>query len=113
MRFVLAAAILLSASAPTLAGSIVGLQEMALMQCAGFPVASMQMNGATLYQYSSMSERGSITPLFGALITRRREVGCEAVVTVRDGVVVDVQLKKSGGLISREIACSRLFSDCP
>ena len=48
MRFVLAAAILLSASAPTLAGSIVGLQEMALMQCAGFPVASMQMNGATM-----------------------------------------------------------------
>ena len=112
MRKVLRIAVIALIPNAAFAGDIIGLPEMQLMQCAGFPVGQMQFEDATLYQFSSMSERGTVMPFLQGGIFRRRAVGCEAVVTVQNGIVVAVEYKKSGGLITREIACGRLFANC-
>lgn len=94
------ACLVLSVPTASLAGEIVGLSEERLVQCAGFPADRLEMGASTFYPYSSLSEKGSLLPLGQSIITRRRTVGCEATVTVQSGVVVGVEFKKSGGLIT-------------
>lgn len=91
---------------------IVGMPLSELIACAGIPASQMQVGGDTFLQYSD----GMVTAgaqQFGAVTSfQRHSHTCDAIVTVSNGVVTGLQFKKRGGLISREVACRRLFKDC-
>jgi hypothetical protein len=90
---------------------LVGLTEEQLLSCAGIPAGSMVSGATTFFQYGEFSERGQVVALGGSLFVSKRQKGCQAVVSLRNGRVVNVTLKKKG-LISGPMACERIFSGC-
>lgn len=90
---------------------LIGLTEEQLLSCAGIPVGTMVSGATTFFQYGEFSERGQIMALGDSLFVAKRQKGCQAIVSLRNGRVVNVTLKKKG-LIRGPMACERIFSGC-
>ena len=90
---------------------LVGLSEEQLVSCAGIPAGQMVSGNSTFFQYGEFNERGALVPLGNTLFITKRQKGCQAVITLQNGVVTKVMLKTKG-LISGPMACQRIFSDC-
>ena len=71
----------------------------------------MVSGGTTFFQYGEFSERGQIMALGDSLFVAKRQKGCQAIVSLRNGRVINVTLKKKG-LIRGPMACDRIFSAC-
>ena len=91
---------------------VVGLTEDELISCAGFPTAQMGLKGKTFYKFSTISESGAAVPTGGMVIFGKRQNGCEATVSVVNGRVVAVKIKRLNWSLPSLTACSRLFSAC-
>ena len=90
---------------------LIGLSEEQLISCAGIPAGQMVSGNSTFFQYGEFNERGAFVPLGNTLFLTKRQRGCQAIVTLHNGVVTKVTLKTKG-LISGPLACQRIFSDC-
>ena len=87
---------------------LIGLSEEQLISCAGIPAGQMVSGNSTFFQYGEFNERGAFVPLGNTLFITKRQKGCQAVITLRNGVVTKVMLKTKG-LISGPMACQRIF----
>ena len=99
---------------PALAGQsdkLIGLSEEQLVSCAGIPAGQMVSGNSTFFQYGEFNERGAFVPLGNTLFITKRQKGCQAIITLQNGVVTKVMLKTKG-LISGPLACQRIFSEC-
>lgn len=113
MRPLLLFLILLPVSAAAQQPSpIMGLPLADLISCAGIPAAQMQIGNQTFLQYAEESETGGMQKFGDIAVFQKRANSCEATVTISEGVVTDVKFKKRGGLLVRQILCSRLFKEC-
>lgn len=90
---------------------LIGLSEEQLISCAGIPAGQMVSGNSTFFQYGEFNERGAFVPLGNTLFITKRQKGCQAIVTLQNGVVTKVMLKTKG-LISGPMACQRIFSEC-
>jgi hypothetical protein len=90
---------------------LIGLSEEQLVSCAGIPAGQMVSGNSTFFQYGEFNERGAFVPLGNTLFITKRQKGCQAVITLQNGVVTKVMLKTKG-LISGPMACQRIFSEC-
>jgi hypothetical protein len=90
---------------------IVGLPLEELLACAGVPQSQMASGDYLFLQYGDFEDRNIILNLGGIPSVSRKQRGCQATVTVNEGLVVRVTYK-SKGLISGPMACNRIFSEC-
>ena len=85
--------------------SIVGLSGDELIACAGLPSGQMQTGQSLYWQF-----RASFSLL--GLPTKRSDSGCEATVTLKNGVVTGVRTQAFGGILGGPLSCQRLFAEC-
>lgn len=90
---------------------IVGLPLEELLACAGVPQGQMASGDYLFLQYGDFEDRNIILNLGGIPSVSRKQRGCQATVTVSEGLVVRVTYKTKG-LISGPMACNRIFSEC-
>ena len=90
---------------------LVGLSEEQLLSCAGIPAGQMVSGNSTFFQYGEFNERGAFVPLGNTLFITKRQKGCQAIITLQNGVVAKVMLK-TNGLFTGPMACQRIFSEC-
>ena len=71
----------------------------------------MASGNLIFFQYGDFGTRGSASGLGNTLFLNTNKRGCQATVTISNGIVAKVTYKKKG-LISGPLACSRIFSEC-
>ena len=71
----------------------------------------MASGNLIFFQYGDFGTRSSANEAGGTIFMNSKKRGCQATVTISNGVVSKVTYKKKG-LISGPLACSRIFSEC-
>src|SRR4051812_32128085 len=77
---------------------VMGLSEEELISCAGIPMAKMSNGQKTFYQYGEFVERGTGIINDDVIISSKKRKGCQAIITIENGAVSKVLLKKQGWL---------------